>query len=743
MNDEKPVEVGYLVNGEIITEEQYKSQQRERFNGLSQMFAKQRDDWVAYRNRSGVEKRWKDSRALYLGDDEDASESALVNTLKNGPTRRGTAAQPARSRVVVNIVRPKVDQAIARMCEILLPVDDRNWGIKPTPVPESVGKLIGSQEPLIDPRTGQSTGMTGDQAYQLFVKKMKDAASKMANEIDDVLTECGYNGEQRKAIEDGVILGSACLLGPFPQNNAKRRWVPIGDGRMQLEITNEPKPASMRVDPWDIFVDPACGNDHHRGAGFYHRRFVTRKELRDLVDIPGYDRDAIRQVLSGKPTRLKAVEGRVQRDPCDEDSYEMWVYYGEVEPDHMAFLGECCGDPLEDVGRGMLVMVDNTIIGATELWTVDGSMPLDIWCWRDADDSPFGYSLPHELAHQSRVVIAAWRQVMDNAKVAVGGQIIMKKKGVQPQNNSYVIEPLKVWLADDDIKDVREAMGMVEFASHLTELLAIAESAMKFADQETSMPQIMGGEKGTAPETVGGMIMLYNNSNVVLRLRVKRYDDKITRKQIGRHYDWQMANNHKPEIKGDMEVDARGSTALLEKDIQNQATLNLANVTSNPRYQAFIDPKEELKVVLKAFRIQPEDIMLSDDKIEENLKAAAENPPTDPDALKAQTALQVKQMDLQDRAEDRAFQERKQAAELGHKQAALAYNADREDKEYQIAMTEAQLTRMLALMKLASEEGENEAERSLRERLEAIQIDSKHQLFNAEAALRVNTGEGI
>ncbi|MBM6712145.1 hypothetical protein H9X90_15635, partial [Faecalicatena contorta] len=163
--------------------------------------------------------------------------------------------------------------------------------------------------------------------------------------------------------------------------------------------------------------------------------------------------------------------------------------------------------------------------------------------------------------------------------------------------------PQKVWLASDELDDVRQAMHSFEFANHSPALLGIATAAMQFADQETSMPQMMGGEKGTAPETVGGMIMLSNNANTVLRLRVKLYDDSMTRPHIRRHFDWQMANSPKMEIKGDMEIDARGSTALIEKDIQNQATINLANVTNNPRYQAFLDPKEELKVILKAFKV--------------------------------------------------------------------------------------------------------------------------------------------
>jgi len=731
-----------VVDGEYMTEEQYKARREDELARLYSVFCKQRDDWVQHRSKSGVEDRWRRALAMYLGDANASDDTDLVDRLKNGPSRNKGQGTTQRSRVVVNIVRPKVDQAVARMCEILLPVDDRNWGIKPTPVPESVSKMLGNQGPALNSQ-GQDTGMTADQAAQMFIREMKESAKRMETEIDDVLNQCGYNGEQREMLEDGVLYGTGVILGPFPKNQTTNRWIMGPDGRHQMVQSVKTAPISMSVSPWEVWFDPACGNDHHRGAGFYNRRYVTRKELRSLSGVPGYDSDAIRKVLLQRPTRTNVIGGLVQHNLCDEESYEMWVYVGEVDPEQMESLSESVGDPLENVDNAMVIIVGEVVIGAMKSWVVDGTLPVDVWCYRKSEDSPFGYGLPDELVHQQRVVTSAWRQVMDNARASVGGQIVMKKKGITPQNGSYDWEPFKIWLANDDLEDVRKAMEVFEFNSHLTELLAIAKAAMEFADQETSMPQIMGGEKGSAPETVGGMIMLYNNANVVLRLRVKLYDDNVTRRHIRRHYDWQMANNPRKDIKGDMEVDARGSTALLEKDIQNQATLNLANVTSNPRYAAYLDPKEELRTILKAFKVTPEDIMLPDAKIEENIKAQAENPPQDPNAVRAQAQIQVKQMDLQDKAEDRAFQERKQQAELAHKGAALQYNATREESEREIALTEAQLTRDLALLKAASDEQENDLERSARQRLEAMKIDSDHQLFNAESALRVQTGEGI
>lgn len=735
------------VNGQPMTQEQAIESRRGELQELKSAFSKQRDDWVKYRAQQGVERRWRLSQAMYSGSDSEKMDSGLADTLKNGPSvRQRNAASATRSRVVVNIVRPKVDQAVARMCEILLPVDDRNWGIKPTPVPQAVSEMLGNHAELVDDY-GQPAGVTGDQQAQAIVKRTKKAAEAMEREIEDCLLQCQYNGEQRKVIENGVKLGTGCLLGPFPSNSTRRAWVPNPDGTMKLDISTELSPMTMSGDPWDIFTDPACGNDHQRGAGFYHRRFVTKKEIRALKGMPGYDDEAIRDVLRSKPTRTKVAEGRIIRDLCDEESYEMWVYYGDVEPDQMELLSESmCAedeDPLLNVECGIIILIGDTVIGAMESWIPDGSLPLDMWCWRKSDDSPFGHSLPEEQAHQQRVITSAWRQVMDDAKFSVGGQLVIKKKMVIPQDGSYEMYPGKTWLASDELEDVTKAMHMFEFKNHAPELLQITAAAMQFNDQETSMPQIMGGDKGGAPETVGGMVMLYNNANVVLRLRVKLYDDNITGPHLRRHYDWQMAYSQKQDIKGDMEVDARGSTALLEKDIQNQATLNLANVTSNPRYQQFIDPKEELKVVLRAFKINPDDIMFSEDRIRQNAESQAQQPPQDPRIVSAQMILQGKQLDIKDRQEQRQVDAQLQSAELKVKRESIAYNTERERSDGQQKMVEAKFARELAIAKMQQDGVMSQEEIASKGRLQAIQLDQKAQLFNAEAALRVNTGEGI
>ena len=736
-----PPDMAIEMDGQMMTQEQYTDMKKGEVEKLHGYFTTMRDKWVQHRATTDVERRWRRNAQLYFGERSE-STGEFENTLRNGPPAR-KVQDGNRSRVVINIVRPKVDQAIARMCEILFPVDDRNWDIKPTPIPE-IADMTGDDRPTVDPQTGEPTGMTANDEANVVMDAAKKAAEAMRNSIDDSLTECEYNGESRKMVENAVRLGSGIMYGPFPARQTSKIWLPQPDGTQSIKYNENIVPASQSLDPWDVWFDPACGNDHQRGRGFWMRRNVTRKELRAVVGLPGYDTECIREVLRSSPCRIRVAEGRVQRDIIQEDSYEMWTYHGEIEPDEMLTLTERAGDPIEDVSFGVLVMVNDKVIGAMPSWVADETLPIDVWCWRKSDESPYGYGLPDELEHQQRVVNSAWRQVMDNGRTSLGGQIVMKKGIVIPQNGSYEITPNKIWLAKDDLEDVRQAFSVFEFNSHLQELLSIAQAAMAFADTESGMPQIMGGEQGSAPETVGGMVMLYNNANSVLRQRVKLYDDNLTRPHIGRYYDWKMANDPEPAIKGDYEVDARGSTALIERDIQNQALLNLANITNNPRYAPLLKEREELRAILKAFKVNPDELMKNEDEVAQYQQAQAEQgAPQDPRIAVAEMNMQAKQMDLADRKEQRAVESQLATQDLEVKRENLAYQSERERSESVQNMQDKQIQRELAFAKMEQDGLLTKQEIASRERMKMIDIDSERQLFNAEAAIKVRQGSGI
>ena len=172
--------------------------------------------------------------------------------------------------------------------------------------------------------------------------------------------------------------------------------------------------------------------------------------------------------------------------------------------------------------------------------------------------------------------------------------------------------------------------------------------------------------------------------------------------------------------------------------------MNLANITSNPRYAAYLDPKEELKLILKAFKTNPADIMLTDSAIEQAQQQAAESPPpADPRIQSAKIAAEVKQAEIADKKEQRQVDAQIAAEGNQIKREQIQYTAERERAEGEQAMAGLQMDRELAIAQMSQDGQESELERQSRERLQAVNLDVKTQLFNAEAALKVRQGSGI
>ncbi|WP_394780603.1 hypothetical protein [Undibacterium sp.] len=730
----------------------------------------ERDEWVSARAESGVEGDWRRAEALYNGEDvTDDGSSGLEDVLRNGPGPRSRTGG-GRSRVRINIVAPAVDNQVARMCEILLPVDDKNWGIRPTPN-AAVSKALTDGRPVQDIQ-GNPMGTMADVAAS--VQNAAQLACKaMEREIDDQLTEAQYNGECRKLIFSAAKLGTGVMKGPFVVRIEERTWQaasrqngPSLISNAVMSINEKFAPSSRAVDIRSLYPDPSCSDDIQRGKGIYECKEITKKELRALARRPGYNPDAVRKVLRQKPLIVDVNDSRIDKSQALGDLYQIWEYHGEVDPESFQLLKKYTNriagdmgdeeiDPLQSFS-GCLIIVNDVIIGALPMMTADNSLPYDFFQWKVCDGSPFGNGIPAAKETQQRVVNAAWRQVMDNAGITVGPQLIMKKSAITPQNGKYEIRPNKVWFANDDMDDVRTAFTVVQIESRINELLGLLNAAMQYADQESNTSPMMHGEQQQAGETLGGMSMRWANANGVHRMRVKLFDDKVTRPHIGRYYHWNMQNSEKPDIKGDFEVDARGSSTLIERDIQNQAMANVAAMFQNPLFAPMLKPEDALKATLKSWKLDPNDFMKTDEEIAQGQQAAqqqaaqGQQPDNGPDNQKAETQLQMKQMQLQMKQMEmqNATAQRQHDMQMGgtHDQNRQ-HEIELQQQNQNARLSEMERSNQVKLQ-VARMNNQNSANTAMgvakmRAQQEALKIDSKHQLFNAEAALKVERGSGL
>jgi hypothetical protein len=734
---------------------------------LGSTLAGKRRDAVAAKSSNGIEMLWLADEEFYQGyDDANRHEFAFVTTKpsNNGGTNTEDKLPVRGSTVFPNITQPFVDAAAARVGDMLLPTDDRNFAIEATPIPdmfEGLDALMGKskglpatpqpaaapmpqqavpqsaqvglpnvpgspmpvqaqpQEPAEpEPQVRMPDGvvMALSQAkakFDAMVTEAKRKAKKAQDYVDDWLEECQYHAELRKVIDDSAKLGSGVIKGPFPVKRVSRQWRHnIQSGVYEFITVEEIKPASRRVDPWDLFPDPSCGESIHNGSYVFERDRLTRKKLEELIGTPEYLDDQIIACLREGPARQQESDNRnlLSNAFAANDQFEIWYFYGNVTVAELMAAGCDCDDmPMEKSFPAIITMVNNRPIKAALNPLDDGQFPYDVIPWKRRPGMPWGMGVARQMRTPQRIVVAATRNMMDNAGLA-SGPLITLRRGVEPEDGVMEVVPLKFFVESDDATG-NPAAGAPLTATVIPmlekELMAIVQFGMKMAEDVTGLPSLLQGQQGTAPETVGGMTILNNNANSVLRRIARLFDASITEPHIRRYYTWLMEYGNDDDAKGDYQIVARGSSALVERDIQGQELTQIMSVSLNPAYG--LDPKKTAEEYLRSRRFDPKNFQYSKEDLE---KMQSQPPPEDPRVTAAkimadaslkrdqqkqgadQASMQAKQnFEAQESERDRAFQKAmaELTAELDQREQAGKENMSFADIKAMLAATTMKL----------------------------------------------------
>ena len=658
---------------------------------LGQSLTSKRRDAVAARAACGIEDEWTGDEEFYIGYD-DANRHEFVKTASKPLAGGGTSETPKTKGSVVfpNITQPFCDAVSARVGDVLLPTDDRNFAIEPTEIPEMLD-FQGAP-------AGQEMTPTAQAAAQYSNMKAEAArrAKKAESRVDDWLQECQYHGELRKMFDDVARLGSGVMKGPVPVKRRASVWQKGENGESVLAIVEEIKPASMRLDPWNLYPDyPACGESIHNGSFVWEYDQISERKLEDLKGLPGYIDSQIAKCIEEGP--ISDSEGTTRTDTRSSKTlYDIWYFHGSIKREDLEAAGCDCGDDGKASYPAKMTMVNNRVIGAALNPLDNGAFPYDITVWKRRAGMPWGIGVARQLRTPQRIVVGATRRLMDNAGLGSGPMFVVRR-GVEPQNGVWEIEPLKVWIENEESANQSSSpVSSVVIPMLQGELSGIIQMGMKMAEDTTGLPALMQGQQGSEPDTVGGMTILNNNANAVLRRCARLFDDCITVPMMNRYYAWLMQYGEDPNEKGDFQIVARGSTALVERDIQSREMINILGLCLNPAYGK--NPARAMDEYLKSRRFDPKAFDYTED---ERKKMAEQQPPPPPAIMAAQIreegAMARKQMDIQANGD-------KLAAQAQIEKSRQEFEAMESKKDRELEAMRMEVDAQLAREDLSSEE---------------------------------------
>lgn len=401
-----------------------------------------RREAISGRAGSGIEEEWTEDEEHYQGIDDAnrafQNANQLFRSRKASLIGGGADRAPARSVVFLNITRPYVDAASARVADMLLPTDDRAWEIKPTPMPE----LSASQLSKLAQAMGMEHPAEARDAIEAQQAQAKQSAERMQRAIEDPLVESNWHGEVRQLIEDAARIGSGVLKGPFPITRTARmtRKDPV-TGLTEFIKVDEIKPGSKRIDCWNFFPDPSCGENIHNGSYTWEREYIGKRQIKDMLADESYERGELLAALREGPARTREGTEAVYR--AGDDEFEMWIFYGHCARDHLLELGVDLEEGDEDRMPTMAVMINDRLVKLVLSPQESGAFPYDVLAWQRRPGLPWGVGISRQIRTVQRMLNGSARAMMDNSGLSAAPQVVIGN-GVTPADGDYSLRPGKL-----------------------------------------------------------------------------------------------------------------------------------------------------------------------------------------------------------------------------------------------------------------------------------------------------------
>ena len=716
----------------------------QQLNTLCMTLIKKRTEYRDYRQNSGIEQIWQRNEEFYVGMDE-ANRHEFHHVRFHAPTtidgplvvdQAKQAATDLRCTLFPRVPARYVDAGTAKVCEIILPPDEVSFAYDATPVP-SLLAMADSDKPVPHPAGSEFAGqamerdarpdeqanmpptpvtpadpsqpqqapekpgvpiLERDFANEKMEKATK-AAKKAQKRVEDWHVEAQFAQKMRRAIFDSARLGVGVIKGPIPTLRSAMAVTkdPVS-GEVAVEFEEKLVPDYDWASPWDIFPSPSCGENVRNGEGLFHRDYLSRTGVEELAKKPGYIKRMMNQVIAEGPQKTKR-DNTDPTKPDDETRYEIWYWYGSLSRDEWECIHDCADypegerpDPLPKDQTSVYVtvtLINDCLVYASRNALKSGTIPFYTFPWQDRPGSWAGMGVVEQTEAGVRIIVAATRALLDNAGVSAGSQIIMDADAVYPSDGQEVITKLKVWLKKPECDDVRKAFAAFTIPNVGPQLMADIEYGFRLVEESCNIPLISQGHSGkTLPETYGAAKLQDNNANQLLRGVASRVDDCIN-EPLGRaDYEWLLLDPSVPaEEKGDFQVNARGSSALAERALQDEAAVEQLELVAVHGEKFGADPKRAYKQYLKAKRLNPSDFMFSEKELEQKSK---QPPPKDPKVqvaeIKAQTDIKKVEVD-QDR--DTAF---------------VQAQTEQNKIEFEARMQELAVKRELELLKYANDQ---------------------------------------
>jgi len=529
---------------------------------------------------------------------------------------------------------------------------DRPWAIRPPADPDvpdeiiqKINQLMQHEQQMVQQATGQPPPEDALRTRRLaLMESAEDAArtlaQKQAKESEDKVEEFLRNGMFYHALAEFIvdlpIFPFAVLKGPTVKLIPEIVWE-----NSKPTIKQNPVMMWDRVSPFDIWFTP--GVSDIANAAVIEKSNLTRTELNDMLDLPGFNQDEVRAVLTeygrgGLYDNWDTTDA--ERAVLENRENPAWNRSGLIT--QMEFHGNVQGEILQEYGMPGIsdpirdYHIDAYCIGSHVIKANLSPSPRArhnyfITSFEKVPGTVVGNSLIDLIADLQDAANSTLRSLVNNMSISSGPQVVINDSRCRPEDNVDELYPWKRWHVTDDPVG-NNAKPPVEFfqpQSNAQELLTVFKALVELSDDVSAIPKYIGGQaSGGAGRTASGLAMLMGNASKILQTVAANIDRDIFEVALEQLSDLVLLTDTSGALTGQEDIYVQGVNVAVQRETQRQRQLEFLQHTNNPVDLGIMGIKGRgvvLRSVSQTIGLEGEEVVPSDEVLAKKQEKQEQN----------------------------------------------------------------------------------------------------------------------
>ena len=584
----------------------------------------------------------------YRNQDEDRWLRAYRNYRGlYGPDVQFTEAE--KSRVFIKVTKTKTLAAYGQIVDVLFANNKFPLTVDPTTLPEGVAEDVHFDPKAPEQLQGETAlsspyGFAGDgndlpagataqtlterlgslsEKLEPVQDKLKEgpgktptaiefspamvAAKKMQKKIHDQLEESGANKNLRSSAFEMALFGTGIMKGPFATDKEYPNWNDEGEYDPLFKTV----PQVNHVSVWNFYPDPDA-NNMDEAQFVIERHKMSRSQLRNLKKRPYFRSDVIDEAIRQGENYTKKYWEDDLADYAPEhgiDRFEVLEYWGMVDTEMLEEQGVNIPDELKDFDelQANVWICNNKLIRMVLNPFKPAKIPYHAAPYELNPYSFFGVGIAENMDDTQTLMNGFMRMAVDNAVLSGNMLIEVDETNLVP-GQDLTLYPGKVFRRQGGAPG--QAIFGTKFPNVSSENLMLFDKARQLADESTGMPSYAHGQTGVSGvgRTASGISMLMGAAAGSIKTVIKNVDDYLLRPLGEGFFRFNMQFDFDKEIKGDLEVKARGTESLMANEVRSQRLMQFLQIASNPALAPFAKFQYVISEIAKSMDLDPDKV---------------------------------------------------------------------------------------------------------------------------------------